>query len=937
MGSSYCGAVEVSYLGSAVYVNMNTMLVNNEFSEVWKVIQWAAFNGVIGTVVVKDCPPTPLDQLIAGPHRSKVLFIHALASVGRQAKAGGAVRLYVEDLERIQRAHAQGDGAERTATWPAWTQCKDTVEYMNEMGLVDVSITKFSGERHVRLAKLSSDAAWRLHVARNHQPFRRDCAVCVRNSAAGHQHRTTAHPMAYSLSVDVVGPIKGYGRSPDGKFFKYFVIGAFRIPRVDGAHGHGDVRGHPLPPGDPEEEEERLSDDERDLPEDGLEAGGVSSDEVRDEEKRWEELKATFKEPIQTTTLYFAIPVNNKKAATMLPAVQRIVTDIKALGYPVTRLHSDRGGEFRGNLVRRWALSQGMWPTTTSGSDSAANGVAESGVRLLKRRAGVLLDAAGIAKENWPTAVQYAAAQQRGDQLGVLPSLPVAYGTKVYVKTKRYKTGAVEDFSPHWTCGKYVGLSTDIRGGHVILKNTGTFELDEVVPMVIVEPDEGDPPADGPPLPPPHLPPPARRMKFKGPGLASLHGFYEDFEVIPKSAEEEVSFEEEPPEMRYLRVGEIQYVEGVAEKMCREGKFGERECARLLSLFAGTCGNLKVPRAPLGTGMILGAYVHGGSFGVTRYGRDLPWVARFFNAYMMKKVRKTWPDLAVSWTTLAIQSAAEIPRHRDSHNEYGTYNYVLELKTENVEGLWVQAHGPERPVAGGKSGQDYQYKDEEGQVHEGYVVKIDERPAVFDPRVHHAFVDDGGMRWFLSACTPLGAYKLGTKDQDYLSSLKFPLACVDGCDEGSDGMLETRPALKAVNFPSPAAWSGACGAEGDDVDAATIGECEATLWDWALYVEDASKEEEDDVEENGPVGLRRVCGSDDPGPELQGLLRAMELLTEEELDVKSCIDLHQSAEYWASLGLHDQPRLAKVEPEYVEDVEGIIRSAVESRTPLRHT
>ena len=63
----------------------------------------------------------------------------------------------------------------------------------------------------------------------------------------------------------------------------------------------------------------------------------------------------------------------------------------------------------------------------------------------------------------------------------------------------------------------------------------------------------------------------------------------------------------------------------------------------------------------------------------------------------MKKIRKTWPDLAVSWTTLAIQSAAEIPRHRDSHNEYGTYNYVLELKTENVEGLWVQAHGPERP------------------------------------------------------------------------------------------------------------------------------------------------------------------------------------------------------------------------------------------------
>ena len=52
---------------------------------------------------------------------------------------------------------------------------------------------------------------------------------------------------------------------------------------------------------------------------------------------------------------------------------------------------------------------------------------------------------------------------------------------------------------------------------------------------------------------------------------------------------------------------------------------------------------------------------------------------------MMKKIRKTWPNMACSWTTLAIQSAAEIPRHRDAHNEPGTYNYALELKTESLE------------------------------------------------------------------------------------------------------------------------------------------------------------------------------------------------------------------------------------------------------------
>ncbi|CAE7360569.1 GIP [Symbiodinium sp. CCMP2592] len=939
----------LSFLGGHVYINMNTLLVDNEFADVWKVIQWAAFKGMISAMVVKDCPGRPWDQLMARPHRSKFLFLHALASVARQAKGGGAVRMYVEDLDRKNKACgcSSEDGK---SGWPAWSQQKDVEEYMSEMGLVDVSIQRFTGERHVRLAKMSSDAAWRLHVARNHQPFRRDCAVCVRNSAAGHQHRATAHPMAYSLSVDVVGPLKGYGRSPDGKFFKYFVIGAFRIPKVDGGHGHGEVQGYPLPPGDPDEEEQWLSEDEGDPGGDGGEAGGVTPDDVEDEKKKWEDLKATFKEPIQTTTLYFAIPVNNKKAATMLPAVQRIVADVKSLGFPVTRMHSDRGGEFRGHLVRKWALAQGMWPTTTSGSDSAANGVAESGVRYLKRRARILLDGSHVSKENWPTAVQYAAAQQRAEALGSLPSMPVAYGTKVYVKTKRYKTGAVEDFGPHWTQGRYVGPSTDIRGGHVILKSSGTFiqtthvrvtrdppALDEVAPTVIVESDHDDPPGEEPPLPPPLLPPPAHRMRSKGPSAARLDGFYEDFEDYGTIKCDESSFEEETHGIKYLRVGEIEYVEGVARRMCERGTFTERESAKLLSLFAGTCGNLKVPRAPAGTGMILGAFVHGGSFGVTRYGRDLPWVTQFFNAFMMKKIRKNWPTLACSWTTLAIQAATEIPRHRDLHNERGSYNYALELKTESVEGLWVQDHGMERPVVGGTHAQDYQYKDADGRVHEGCVVKIDEKPAVFDPLVHHAFVDEGGMRWFLSAYTPQGAYKLGEKDQQYLSSLKFPLANEGRDDVGSDGALETRPALKAVTFPSPTTWSRAHGVEGDDVEAATVGECEATLWDWALYVEDDLVEEEADAVMWGPTRLKRVCSSDDPGLETEGLLRTLELLSDEEIDGRLQMDLAQSAEHCAAFGLHDQPRLAKLEPEYVEDIEGIIKNAVDTRTPLRHT
>ncbi|CAE7596997.1 unnamed protein product [Symbiodinium sp. CCMP2592] len=758
----------LSYIGDMIYVNMNVLWIENEFTDVWKVIQWAVLNGKIGTIIARDALPTHLDQCVAGPHRSKVHFLNL---------RGDMVRLHVEDLDRAVRwkdplQQQQG------ACWPPWTCCKDALEYMDEMNLVGVSSGGFDGGRQLRLAKLSSDAAWRLHVAQNHQPFRRDCSVCVRNSATGHQHRSTMHPMAYCLSVDVVGPLKGYGRSPDGKFFKYFVIGALRIPKVEGAHGHAEVRGHPIPPFEEEAEEELiLDDDEGDHGDLGEGAGAIAA-EVEDEEKKWADLKTTFKEPIATTTLYFAVPVNNKKAATMLPAVQRIVTDIKALGFPITRLHSDRGGEFRGNLVRKWALSQGMWATTTSGSDSAANGVAESGVRFLKRRARVLLDVAEVGKDNWPTAVQYAAAQQRSDQLGTVPMMPVAYGTKVYVKTKPYKTGAVEDFGPHWTRGRYVGPSTDIRGGHVILKETGTFiqtthvrvtrdppPLDEVA-SVIVEPEPNeDPPEAEPPLPPPSDPPP-KRMRSKGPMVAKLDGGFEDYEWIPGDLSEVHAYvEEEDPQVKYLRAEEIKYVESVAKQLCEGDHYGESHGARLLGLFAGTCGNLRVPRAPEGAGLVMGAYVHGGAFGITRYGRDLPWTARYFNNYLMKKIKKNWPDMEFSWTTLVVQSAQEVPKHKDSHNEKGTYNYVIELKTETAEGLWVQNCGYERQVVGGSEAKDYDFEELDGELVEGCLVNVKKKPAVFDPRVPHAYVNEPRPKWFLTAYTPQGAYKLNMVDQ----------------------------------------------------------------------------------------------------------------------------------------------------------------------------
>ncbi|CAE7197715.1 GIP [Symbiodinium sp. CCMP2592] len=920
----------MSQSGDSIYVNVNTLLIGTEFEDVWKVLIWAATSGKISAVVAADCSGKPMDQIVAAPHRSKVHFFHAAASAGRTVRGQGVVRLFVEDLDKAARQDQEDD----PPTWPAWTRCVDTLEYMTEMGLFDISISQFTGERYVKLAKLDGDAAWRLHVMRGHQPFRRDCSVCVRNSASGRQHRTTMHPMAYSLSVDVVGPLKGYGKSPDGKFFKYFVIGAFRIPQVEGAHGHPEVRGHPIPADDDSTDDEDQLSEEEEADDGPVESDHLDEAQVDREKEQWKQLLATFKEPIATNTIYFAVPVNNKKAASMLPAVQKIVMDVKALGYPVTRLHSDRGGEFRGHLVRRWALSQGMWPTTTSGSESASNGVAEAGVRYLKRRARILLDSGKVSKENWPTAVQYAAAQQRSDQLGVLSPLPVAYGTKVYVKTKKYKTGAVEDFGHHWVQGRYVGPSTDIRGGHVILKQSGTFvqtthvritqdppSLDEVAPVVLVEepvplPNE----APEPPLPPPPGPPPATRLREKTPSVAYVGETYESSVGLSEIRSLVGEADEAEPIMKYLRVEEIQYVEAVAEQLFKEEKYEAEDVERIM-----------------GQGLILGAFVHGGSFGVTRYGRDLPWVTKYLNHYVRQKIEKAQVSYHPTWTTIAVQCADQIPRHRDVHNERGTYNYVCEIKRPPSAGLWVEDKGGERRVVGGSDPRDHQIEGHDGVMYDGCLLEITEKPAVFDPLVPHAYVKDDNKRWFISAYTPQGAPKLKASDKEYLERVGFPLSEEEEEErQQASGALETRPVLKATSLPS-GTLSGAH-VQSDDVDAATIGDCDETLWDWAMYVENEfSAGDADEVQANAP-GLRKVCGSDDPGCELPMLIRKSDVLVEEESGPNLQDDFAGSLEYWNKLGvLQDVPRVAKLEPEYTDGVEDIISEAVRARTPLRHT
>ncbi|CAE7214357.1 GIP, partial [Symbiodinium sp. KB8] len=869
----------LGYVGDTVYLNVNTLLAENEFVDVWRVLWLAAIQGRIGAVVARDAADRPLDQLMVAPHRNKVHFLHAMSVAGRMVRGGEVVSLYVEDA-----AVSDPRTSTSTTTSAPWREQPDTKAYFSEMGIADAVVDSFSGEHAARRAEMDSDEG-SIGLRPILPPTRFRWILRVRSKDMG--FRQTENIFASSLSVP-----SGFRWLKEVLVEMTIYVATLYRTVMKKCKKSFQMRSWML---------WRRSLRRRSPPD-------YSVEEQKKEAEEWEKMKAAFKAPLKTETIYFCVPVNGKKAVYTLPALQQMVVEIKALGYPVVRVHSDRGGEFRGNLVKRWLAGQGRDPSRPRTSeDSLANGCANGGNQA-------------EMFEAWNTR-----------------SMPRRHGAKVCVKVKKYKTGDVESFTPHWLQGKYLGPSTDVRGGHVVLKPSGTFlttahvrvttdppPLDSIVPTVYVEPE----PPVAPPLPPPDhepppgagigddplLPPPIRRARFKGPALRHLQLFLPD--VVPMDEVQQCIEDYELPEPRLcqLRAKLVYELETLAAEMIQEGPPTLEGCTRLLENIGSECGNLKVPRVKDGIGMVVGAYVHGGSFGVTNYGKDLKWTAMYLNKYLLIRLKETLGDGDYAWTTLALQHAAEVPQHRDVHNQLGSRNYVIELKTDKHAGLWVEDGQDQREVLGGEHPTDFQWCTEDGEVRDGCLVDIKNVPASFNPRRSHGYIRDAGQRWFLSAYTPHGAFRLSEADKRYLESCGFPLP--DPLPPTDNEVLETRPMLKATFFPRP--WEELDGVRsfGSDVEVSGVvnDDDDEVCGDWGIYVE-----EEDDSD----VGVAALRTS-------QHVMNFHNNAEYQE-DVEECV------EEW--LGDHGclNPRLAKMEPEFTNNIEQLIKDLTESETPLRHT
>ena len=589
-----------------------------------------------------------------------------------------------------------------------------------------------NSEVNPELQKLSVEQGWRLHVQRDHVPFRKDCECCVMMMGTGKQHRKTKQKSAYVLSVDVGGPMRVRSKDTRGTGYRFFLAAAYSRPR------YPDQEEPPEPSAEelasfkydftdledeaaPEEHGEVVFPNDEDVAdiEGSEDAGEEFSPEVKAmkaADKLWddddlageqqakdaaEEETPEGNHEIPVDYLYFVRPLKSKSSKHVMMAIQEIVLQLKQENLPVVRIHSDRAHEMRSLALRAWTLDNGIWLTRTEGQSPQCNGTAERAVRFLKGRARMLLRAAGLGTEHWATAMVAAAHRQREERLRPEdPQVPCPYGTRVAIKKKRYGDGGRHDLLPHWTKGTYMGPVWDVKGGSAVLEDeTKRFTVSTHLRSRLHDPgalkDEKE--INVEPLRP------VMRLKEKS--------------TIGADGLAVRSLEAEPP----LKTRK-QLVKEILDLLSKDPVHKVR---RPQLKNEGAVGD----RTSYSTA---GAYNFGGVFGVTKYTREAPELTR----RVTELLRHDFPDEVFTSATI-VQNAA-LPTHRDVYNEQRSRNLISPLQVPRGAGVW------EELCAGDTHQGKFPLMDVKGEQVPGQVHTLKD-PVTINPRRWHCAIqgEDG--------------------------------------------------------------------------------------------------------------------------------------------------------------------------------------------------
>ena len=537
------------------------------------------------------------------------------------------------------------------------------------------------------LRRMTAEQGWRLHVQRDHVPFRKDCEQCVMSLGTGRPHRRTKQKSAYVLSVDVGGPLRAVSRDAHGYGYKYFLAAAYNKPKfedqedppepsveelADDDYVFKDLELEPSGPDEPADDEAEpeggvgdidlgeYEPSEPDEPEAGPAVMKLSAEELwNDDEEaeiqqradQAEEELAEGNREIPIDHLYFIKPLKSKKAKVVMQAIQEVILELKHENLPVVRIHSDRAHELRSPGLREWALGQQIMLTRTEGQSPQSNGTAERAVRFLKGKARLMLRASGLSTKHWAAAMITAAYNQREARLRPESFQPVCpYGSRVAIKKKRYGDGGKHDLMPHWVKGTYLGPVWDVKNGSAVLED----EHGRIMVSTSVRPRLHDPgiTADAPVRE--YEPPARRRLRGKtavdddGVAVRSLSG--------PK------------------KVNHKQLIEEIFKLLAKDPVHSVKR-PQLVSE-----GSLD----PSSSYVTVGAYNHGGQYGVTKYTNEAPEPT----SKITELLQLDFPHECFTSATLVKNTY--MPTHKDVFNDKDSQNLVSPLKVTEGAGVWEE-------------------------------------------------------------------------------------------------------------------------------------------------------------------------------------------------------------------------------------------------------
>ncbi len=342
---------------------------------------------------------------------------------------------------------------------------------------------EFFGLRMMNAKEKDEQHLWQLHVNSGHQPYRRDCKVCLESMGRDRPRKRMVCPDSYVLTADVAGPFRT-GRDQDGNGKKYMFVAAYTVPSTEDTplvKGLRDLGGLPpleeqwhheelhsgdgipydvgeigdqrklleeesptqeevkpvenpqLEPGEPEDRDPLAE-----FPEEPVPLTPVEIQECDLADQEWKKKIIDLKN-VKVNTLTFAIPIRSRHATEIVAAMSEVYTRLRSMALPILRFHSDRAKEFISHPVKRWLSNRDILRTTTAADEPQGSGRAEVEVQNLKAQVRLTLKASSSPDELWPLALWHVAeARCRAQLLAMGIQLPrlLPFGVKALARSK---------------------------------------------------------------------------------------------------------------------------------------------------------------------------------------------------------------------------------------------------------------------------------------------------------------------------------------------------------------------------------------------------------------------------------------------------------------------------------------------------------------------